>query len=270
MAPDMAAAAELVRSGAVVAAAGLPLPEVWIEAQRIGGSVDRDSALARIPPPLDGEGLGVGCGRRHRRGFCTPTPDPSPRRVEDRRNGFDMRHLARHHWRMQGSHDTWAMDFKGYSAPSMCRAASADDPGPGVPLSSRLVAVDRMDGEHVRAVLDAAFRAFAAKAMRFDSTRRLPRRGCRLSALPARLIQAGVLPGGSLRPVRSRTAGLSGCTCDHADTAVRRRPRCARGSSLRDVQPGYNKGVRTRHWASLWRPPSRLGREGEARRLTPA
>ncbi len=29
MAPDMSAAAELVRSGAVVAAAGLALPEAW-------------------------------------------------------------------------------------------------------------------------------------------------------------------------------------------------------------------------------------------------
>jgi len=95
------------------------------------------------------------------------------------------------------ANDTWAMDFKGWFRTvdgSRCDALTIQDQASRYLI--RLVAVERMDGAHVWAVLDAAFREFGLpKAIRSDNGAPFASTGAGgLSALSVRLIKAGVLP----------------------------------------------------------------------------
>jgi len=95
------------------------------------------------------------------------------------------------------ANDTWSMDFKGWFRTvdgSRCDPLTIQDQASRYLI--RLVAVERMDGEHVWAVLDAAFREFGLpKAMRSDNGAPFASTGAGgLSALSVRLIKAGVTP----------------------------------------------------------------------------
>jgi transposase InsO family protein len=95
------------------------------------------------------------------------------------------------------ANDTWAVDFKGWFRTidgSRCDPLTIQDQASRYLI--RLVAVERMDGEHVWAVLDAAFREFGLpKAIRSDNGSPFASTGAGgLSALSVRLIKAGVLP----------------------------------------------------------------------------
>jgi putative transposase len=97
----------------------------------------------------------------------------------------------------QQANDTWAVDFKGWfrtADGAGCDPLTIQDQASRYLI--RLVAVERMDSEHVWAVLDAAFREFGLpKAMRSDNGAPFASTGAGgLSALSVRLIKAGVLP----------------------------------------------------------------------------
>jgi putative transposase len=97
----------------------------------------------------------------------------------------------------QAANDTWSMDFKGWFRTGDGRRC---DPLTIQDQASRyligVVAVDRMDTEHVWTVLAAAFRALGLpKAMRSDNGPPFASTGAGgLSALSVRLIKVGVIP----------------------------------------------------------------------------
>ena len=97
----------------------------------------------------------------------------------------------------QQANDTWSVDFKGWfrtADGSRCDPLTIQDQASRYLV--RVVAVERMDTEHVWAVLDAAFREFGLpKAMRSDNGAPFASTGAGgLSALSVRLIKAGVMP----------------------------------------------------------------------------
>ena len=93
--------------------------------------------------------------------------------------------------------DTWSVDFKGWFRTgdgSRCDALTMQDQASRYVI--RVVAVEGMDGEHVWAVFDAAFREFGLpETIRSDNGPPFASTGAGgLSALAVRLVKAGVVP----------------------------------------------------------------------------
>ena len=95
------------------------------------------------------------------------------------------------------ANDTWSVDFKGWFRTGdgrRCDPLTMQDQASRYLI--RVVAVERMDTEHVWAVFDAAFREFGLpEAMRSDNGPPFASTGAGgLSALAVRLVKAGVIP----------------------------------------------------------------------------
>jgi putative transposase len=95
------------------------------------------------------------------------------------------------------ANDTWSVDFKGWFRTgdgSRCDPLTMQDQASRYVI--RVVAVERMDGEHVWAVFDAAFREYGLpKVIRSDNGPPFASTGAGgLSALAVRLVKAGVRP----------------------------------------------------------------------------
>ena len=143
------------------------------------------------------------------------------------------------------------MDFKGWFRTvdgSRCDPLTIQDQASRYLI--RLVAVERMDGEHVWAVLDAAFREFGLpKAIRSDNGAPFASTGAGgLSALSVRLIKAGVLPE-RIAPASPQQNGrlerlhltLKQDTASPPAASLR-----AQARSLQNVLPGLQRGASAR------------------------
>jgi len=97
----------------------------------------------------------------------------------------------------QHANDVWSVDFKGWFRTGdgrRCDPLTMQDQASRYLI--RVVAVERMDGEHVWAVFDAAFRESGLpKAVRSDNGPPFASTGAGgLSVLSVRLVKAGVMP----------------------------------------------------------------------------